>query len=343
MTKVAYIHGTPFQDSIPSDEWGQRAALVPRAQYIAYDEMTEGGLKLALLREQLEILSNFYQDNVQYKTALDRVSQALEGNRVSGFYSGGTTPMLDAVNKTITKALQKTQPAVGLVPLENCNRSNSEFAADPRYKDIKSCLFCKPIRERYQDRCENLNYYPTVLNEHLEGSAHHMLYKFVKYPNLEPNVVSTKSVLHATAIDELSKLSGLNRDNMASWYRNGVMRGNTKVGLNPMQPEQTIQNFKDSIQAGVGEPLTIAALTLLISAIASAVGGTIALIQKLRASDQVSFENTVRGAGNPSWGPDKGDFQNGANSGVEEESGGFAGSNLLLPLGLGAAAYLLLK
>lgn len=339
MTKVAYIHGTPFQDSIPTDEWAQRAALVPRAQYIAYDEMTEGGMKLALLREQLEILSNFYQDNVQYKTALDRVSQALEGNRVSGFYSGGTTPMLDAVNKTIAKALQRTQPAVGLVPLEDCNRSNDAFAADPRYKDIKACLFCDPLRKRYQDRCENLNYYPTVLNEHLEGSAHHMLYKFVQNPNAEPNTVSTKAVLHATAIDELSKLSGLNRENMTAWYRNGVMRGNTKVGLSPMQPEQTITSFKDSVQTGVGEPLTIAALTALITAIVSAVGGTIALIQKLRASDQVAFENTVRGAGNASWGPEKKDWLNDGAGG----STGLSSSNLLLPLGLGAAAYLLLS
>lgn len=339
MTKVAYIHGTPFQDRIPSDEWAQRAALVPPAQYIAYDEMTEGGMKLALLREQLDILSSFYQDNVQYKTALDRVSQALEGNRVSGFYSGGTTPMLDAVNKTIAKALQRTQPAVGLVPLEDCNRSNEAFAADPRYKDIRSCLFCDPIRKRYQDRCENLNYYPRVLNEHLEGSAHHMLYKFVQNPNAEPNVVATKSVLHGTAIDELSKLSGLNRENMTAWYRNGVMRGNTKVGLNPMQPEQTISSFKESIQAGVGEPLTVAALTLLISAIASAIGGAVKLIQQLRASDQVAFENTVRGAGNASWGPEKGDFQSGG-AGSEQDSG-FAGSNLLLPLGLGLGAYFL--
>jgi len=47
-------------------------------------------------------------------------------------------------------------------------------------------------------------------------------------------------VLHVGAIDAISDISDISRNNLRLWLRNGVLRKNAEAGAGALQPESTI-------------------------------------------------------------------------------------------------------
>lgn len=322
----------PAMSGVPQDEWRDRAILVPKARPINFGLLTEGETKLALVQEQAEILASYYPEVPALYDGARQLDNILRSGLHDGMHLPPGTP--DFVRKAVEVARKKTNPNMGIftkprmsnspglgeVPLLNCNlaRNSGESRAHHR------------MRERV---CNEKNEDVRLLNSFLERTAHHLMYEFAK-GNI-PARVTTKQVLHRNAVSTFTELFEFPRDNMVSWLRNGVLRYNIQNNAPPLQPEETISRLGESFAAGIGEPLTIAAVTGIIAAVSAAAGATARLIADLKAERQNRIRNTAQGIGTPTFGPEKEDFEGGGGL-----LGGNSGTGILL-IGGAAAFYFL--
>lgn len=351
MTKLTYIHGIP--GGIPANEYADRARQVPRKGYINFSTLTEGELKLALSLEQAEMLASFYPEDKAYRQISDTLRSAL--------YSGVHGPVGDRLasdnaanayaRRIISAARVKRGPAAKFITDRDSTISGPN---DPILKRPEDCgrepgrilgIF-NNNKQKAWEACMDQVGYQNLLNKKLEDSAHHILYNFEQNPNAAPNTVAAKKVLHATAIYKWSEITGISADNIALWVRNGVMRVNTKQGLDPMQPEASIDLMRVAIPekyaSGVGvlDPVSLAALTKLITAIIAAVGATAGLLASLKAKDQLRFQSSLGDMGLPPFGPEESDWLTDGQGKTAQQQGIF-NSNLLIPVAGAAAAYLI--
>lgn len=352
MTKLTYIHGLPGPGYVPANEFADRARQVPKKGYINFSTLTEGELKLALALEQAEMLASFYPENKEYRGIVDTLRDAL----YLGVHGPAGQRSADTANVYARRiiALARTQPGPA-AKLITDRESTLKGPNDPIYKNpLQECgqppgkilgVF-NTKKQKAWETCMDQIGYQNLLNKKLEDSAHHILYNFEKNPNNAPNSVAAKKVLHATAIYKWSEITGISADNIELWVRNGVMRGNTKQGLDPMQPEGSIELMRNAIPekyatgVGVIDPVTLAALTKLITAIIAAVGATAGLISSLKAKDQLRFQSSLSDMGLPPFGPEENDWiTNGQGKTAQQQ--GILSSNILIPAAGAAAAYLI--
>jgi len=352
MTKLTYIHGLPGAGYIPANELQDRSRNVPAKGYINFSTLTDGELKLALALEQVQMLAAFYPENKEYRGIADTLRDALYMG-VHGPAGEHYARVANAyAQRLIAIARNKPGPAAKLItdrettlkgpndpivknPLQECGREPGKILGVFNHK-----------KQKEWETCMDQIGYQNLLNKKLEDGAHHILYNFEKNPNSAPNAVAAKKVLHSTAIYKWSEITGISPENIELWVRNGVMRGNTKQGLDPMQPEASIDLMRNGIPekyaSGVGviDPVTLAALTKLITAIIAAVGATATLIKSLQVKDQLRFQSSLSDMGLPPFGPEENDWITDG-QGKTAQQQGILSSNLLIPAAGAAAAYLI--
>ena len=374
MTNIAYIRGIDQANDIPKQ-------VAPAAVYDPR-QMSKGEFKLALLQDQLRILGEYYGNNDQLQAA-----SKLRDYLAAGFHNLPTAMVgssLPAINKAIKAAKKMNAPAgtilirenkaggltesalagligqasIGdvLIPYQDCDQF-IEFGPDNPYDPYGST---SPVNylPGYNE-CKKTEQYITLLNQRLTPSSHHLLYEYTTGQG-DPATVAAKRVLQRVAVSGIAQISGLDREALRGWLRNGIMRSNMSQDLPPFQPEETynliLQNANsiDSLGAAPVLPIileTIKLLTKLFSAIAAA-ATTAALLRALIPTDRQRLENIATGIGNPTFGPEKGDFEGfgapGSGGPGGPGSGGpgsglFDGDNskILIPAAA-AAAFLLL-
>lgn len=298
MTKISYIHG------LPKDELADRAKQVPAAKHIPFGGMTEGELRLHLLQEQLLILGNYFPEVKEYREAQDEISNVLyAGVHGIAHLSGATT---DITRYNIATARQLNYPAIksgyGLGQLEaaDCSqhgRFKQNFWGKLRFVgDLDAYL-----------ACQNQNDFVEIFNNHLEKSSHHLLYNYVVDANTTPQTVASKSLLHRLAVDKLASVSGISKSNVQTWMRNGIMRNNAMQGTQPYSPEDSIDVLSKGYGVGVGEPVSAA---IIIKAVIAAIGAITALVASMKPTPQEEFRSTLTNIGLESFGPEKQDWQN---------------------------------
>lgn len=387
MSKVSYIHGPFAERSrsegIPQNEMRDRAKGLPARSFVDYSALTDGEMKLILAYEQFRILSAYYPEAREARRSAELLKDALfmglhgPKNRLSGtdqaqvrrlieqarartapaaFVMDGRASILQGIGDVIDR---DTPPIVNDWGRDGNGTGSAIDATLPPMPAFtqKDCgkkptgpFKNKERREAY-DLCAQQNQYVRLLNEKLEKSGHHILYSFNDKPNQSPQVVTVKTVNHRAAIEKWNEITGLSKDNIRNWIRVGIMRNNARVGVEPYQPEQTIAVFKEGViaknQKGVGEPLTIAAIVAIISAITAAAGATAALINSLSARDSLRFKSSLGDMGLPSFGPEEGDWLdqliNDLTGGDGTSTGGFDIKQLIIPAALATGAYFLLK
>jgi len=348
MTKVTYIHGAP---SVPQDEQTDRGQNVPNQRYINAGAMTSGELKIALLREQANIMANYYPEVPEFKQA----EQELENVLFQGLHDINMTGYgSETARRAIRQAKRKTRPAAGyftrsreisgIIPAEDCQQyvidEGSIYSETPEYQKCK-------------ERNEEIN----ILNDHLEDSAHHLLYEYLENRNAAPGVVVSKSQDHRNAISVIAELFEFDRENVELWVRNGIIRNNAQEGTQPFQPEKTINILKEEVPAasiGGGEYSAelrgafLVALPIILKAIAGAVLATATLIGAIKQQKAARIRNTAQGIGSYTFGPEEGDWKNQPGGNGPGTGPGLNTSDLLsnenLPLILGGlGAFLLLR
>jgi len=351
MTKLTYIHGLPGAGYVPVNEFADRARNVPRKSYINFSTLTAGELKLALALEQADMLASFYPENREFGQIAETLRNALYigVHGPSGEKYVSSTPN-EYARQIIRIARNQRGPAAKYItdrentlqgpdnpilknPLQECGRPPGKILG----------VFNNKKQQEWETCMDQIGY-QNLLNQKLEPSAHHILYNFEKNPNSAPNSVAAKKVLHATAIYKWAEITGISSDNIALWVRNGVMRGNTKQGLEPMQPEASIDLMRNVIPAkyesgvGVIDPATITLLIKLLGAIVAAVGATATMLKSLKAKDQLRFQSSLSDMGLPPFGPEENDWITDGQGRTAQQQG-ILSSNILIPAAGAAAAY----
>lgn len=348
MTKVSYIHGTPEQNRAPQK--------VAQRRFVNFGNMTDGELRLALISEQLRIQAEYYGLD-EYNAAANRLESALKAGIGSTKLSPGAMPgkLAAAIDREIARARWMKRPAAGsfenrttegihgpLIPLEDCDQYKIwDDSRDPRYEG-QQVQYDTPESLACYSRNRSIR----LLNNHLEGSAHHLLYEYLG--NNVRNTVAAKRVLHQNAVSKLAEITELDRTNLRLWMRNGVMRANATAGTDPLQPEDTAELLRLSALEGssVGAlPALIAALPAILSALAGAVAATAALINGMQERKRQQMLLAAQGIGTSTFGPNQNDWPNGGGNGSGNEGGNDDDSNNdnLLPLLLAGGAFLMLK
>lgn len=343
-TKVSYIHGATSSQSIPKGK--------ARRRFVDYSKLTEGELRLSLMAEQLNILAEYYGRD-EYKALEQRVISAVQ----AGIHGPTSVTMVSGkrgqiIAREIAKARRLTRPAAGtfsqsrnlqigvngLIPVENCDDLR-EFVED------QYGLGWGTWEETAESRaCREQNEQLDLLNDHLEGSAHHLLYEYLT--NTTEPTPAAKKVLHRNAVSTLASITNVSRENLRLWLRNGVMRNNVNFGADPIQPEDVIDTLAAAGTDASVNGAFLAILPALIAAISGAVVATVSLIQGLRSEKRQQLISTAQGIGNMTFGPEQNDWSGGnfqTNNPPPPEGGDILGGDNLPYLLLGGAALLMMK
>jgi hypothetical protein len=350
MAQISYIHGFPFEES----EVKERSALVPPPRFIDFSTMTSGELNLFLIREQLDILRNFYMDTKKGK-AFDMGFNLLTDTIHRGVHKindiGGNIPSeIYPILKSIRQAKSRTEPASGLktnvtigsvIPILDC----PEFV---HKNDWSGTSAEYAVYQKNRKNCLDENDWRRLLNEHMEPMAHHPIYEFVSNPNAVPQVVTSKSVLHRLAISNIHTFTKISRDNIRLWQRNGIMRHNAKKGAGVLSPEKSIEAIKQAQDDNISG-LQIAVVIAVLKAVAAALtaaGLFIAALKNKQPSAEQLFKTSLQGWGTPDYGAEKTDWEKHKESQFDKSDGKFlenilSDENMPLLLAVGSGLLLL--
>lgn len=352
MSRTTYIHG------IPQNEYADRSKFVPQQRVINYGKLTVGETRIALAAEQARILAGFYPDMPEFLKGAEALENILHGGLHQGLHLALGTP--DFVRRAIGQSRGKTAPEGGamwsgiqgragigespLIPYDDCDAMMtkipnyySQIPDDYTLEDNANSMACR-----------SRNGEIVTMNKYLEPSAHHILYEYLQNVNEQPTQVITKSVLHRNGVSAISRTFSFDRENLALWLRNGVMRNNTKQGIAPLQPEETILAFSQANSqniSGIGvEPVstllaTVKIISGIITAIIGAASATLTLLASMKAMRSNEVKAAAQGIGTPTYGPEKTDWPAGYNpNNLQTTTESSLLSNDKLPLLLGAGA-----
>jgi hypothetical protein len=375
MTKVKYISG------IPQGEYMQRGANIGPQPYVPYTSMTVGEMKLALLKQQATLYAQIYPEVGEYQQAVSMLSNALNAGVSNGIKFIGAVPdELQKIARAIDRAKNQTDPAVGkfmgprtslseginadpIVPVVyreyDCVQKAAEWT-NQFYNQNKDWDWYEKVAKitkkaeyaRYlgfKAECETKKYFEILLNERLEKSSCHMLYK--QMPGDFTPAIGTqalnKKIFQVLGIEALANSSELKKDLLSMWTEVGIQRSNAVNGNAPygsfissamLTPDpQKWANVAKEKQAKIGEPITITigAVTALVVAIGTALAEAAKLRRGVEEKKQFAF-SAAQGFGSAAISPEQNDF-------LQQGSGGGMDRNLLLYGGLALGAYLILK
>lgn len=107
MTKISYIHGP-----VPVDEFSDRAKEVRPSAYFNPLALTEGGAYLRLMRDQVQVLSDYYPENRTFRKGLAMIDNQLHrGIHGPTVYMGSVDRALYPVVRAIDVYKAQRQPA----------------------------------------------------------------------------------------------------------------------------------------------------------------------------------------------------------------------------------------
>lgn len=290
-----------------------RKGVVPKKNFINTLQWTDGEIGAALLYERLNIMYSatgkreYLKNKETLKDILFVGLHSPDGkNKIQKL-----APDVAAKIKSLStkRKVRREKKKVGindpLIPLQDCDSKTLEWlsgnpAAMQAYQLTGNYTNFPIYRE-----CLEENNSISLLNNHFEESAHHLLYEYVSNPNSKPQTVATKSVLHKIAMDKIAEITDLDRGNLRSWARNGILRNSASRGF-MLSPEESIQGLEQAQREGIGFP--VPAIIALISAIAAAATKVVLLIGAMEQSRANQLRQAAQGIGTPGFGPQKQDW-----------------------------------
>lgn len=124
MTRISYIHGP-----VPVDEFRDRAKEVGKPDYINPLVLTDGGMYLRLMRNQVKTLAQYYPEDKKYRKGLALIDNALHrGIHGAVPYIGAVEPSLYPVMRAIDVYKLRRQPAMRQAALSGSWRDESLVA-----------------------------------------------------------------------------------------------------------------------------------------------------------------------------------------------------------------------
>lgn len=386
MTQVSYIQGAP---KVPANEMADRGQEVSMYKtYLPYLGLTEGELSLMLLREQLKVYASAYPDFPQYKNAFNLVNKALYSG-VHGYHLISSIPdVLNPIASLIANAKENTAIVGGdlfavrdisksihigddpIVPIttKDCKwlatvaigrkyygASPSKWPSTAKWESInlndQSTIGDKK-REwlKLIDECEFRKDMEKLLNDKLESSSYHLLYKNVNsaYPPVSGSAMNLKRILHNSGIETLANAAGVSAQNLDAWTEIGILRAGAKTELGAVgsiesgfyiaasgqevEYQKYVQWSSGQHMHGIGiAPAILAAIVALVSAALAAAASIVSSVNGMKVAAMAS----AQGFGTTAYSAEKGDL--GKNVDVPGSN-----DNLLTYLAIGVGAYFLL-
>lgn len=363
MTKISMVHGLPGRTSI------NRPARIPQASFVPFSRLTEGEARMALMDRQLQILSLTDPVNAgQYNQARGIVNSVLDADLHSvspaQLNGVGQGRYVSKVTQLVADATRLTQPAMipqapkisG--PLDFIEKMKANAQGPPpgetyeqayqrllnRYQDCKRGVYKKNwaksgtvkdaiVRQQCAEeiRARELLEYEKAINDRFEAGGYGIMYLFSpaadgnKFGNLaakRQRYIEIRSGLHA--------LTGISKDNLTTMAANGILAAGPQL-----KPEEAYVGWRDSALAGIGEPLTIAAITGIIIAIGGAAKALAALFGKVSPEDKVAY--ALPQTFDDTLAPNQDDFEGGAPTATAPSA---ASMNWILPVLLGGGLLL---
>jgi hypothetical protein len=322
MTEISHLHGVPnIRTKVSRPSVGQAFASGPRNVVnprIDISNLTQGELKIALLKANLSIQANYYGDPTGEISKgiffLDQAEQnGLENFKVIGHVDPIFNGLIDSILSAKSRHIQQVQavaklkqeigisgphPWSGLVSeedLKKCIQSASPEEANFWYrnfngnpyinysgKDYKlSGKFAECFFQAKQKQWARNNIFE---KEGFKKGSPSLLYEFAApYRSAMNGTGQTKTVLHQSYVDSFAYISGIDRDNVSLYARNGVMYTAALNKIPDISPDYAIKALSEGYQykgqPGIGEPISLtiaiigmiqAALPLIISVVKSA-------------------------------------------------------------------------
>lgn len=327
MAEIHYISRQASNQAISQispDEYADRGKEVPDQTPLDYSTMSDGGLRLRLLREQISIFEGFYPEKravyQQGKNLIDRALRDGVNNLGKGWFTGPLPPEVQVLAEQMIRAKFLDAPA-GLIRTPKSDTTLVNVNGVGELIPVPDCDSLIGFRSAADiQKCNSQREDIIVMNKHLEKNGLHVLYLFEERPNAQPPLVTTKSLLHRTAVSTIHNITDLGVENLRLWLRNGVLRNTAQGGMTPTQPEEGIYLLKTygpnagaptggtntGKLNGIGDPVT---LTLaLIGLIGTAIGAAAALVKEWQATKRARLLAAAQGFSTPEFGPEKDDF-----------------------------------
>lgn len=249
MTKISYIQG------IPQNEAHDRGNNTTGAGYIPYLSLTEGEMRLELLRQRMQLFSQYYPDVPEYRKAVSMIENVLHAGIHGGVSFMGSIPdEIQHVARVIAQAVGQTRPATGgqiigresisgIIPVGD-SEARKKACLDTVRKTVFNLLpnnfdpknFPQPniIPQEAYDCWTNFEI-EQLYNDYLEKIGLHTVYNRISQSySKTPSRVFTKSILHDSGISGLANVANINYSLISDWMENGVMQKNALLGLGPI-------------------------------------------------------------------------------------------------------------
>lgn len=333
-TRISYLSGIGADQTPLTIQSGNAIAKQP---YIEYLGMSEAKLLVTLGKRSQEIrLSTIpnHPDAAAWQRNIQRANDFLSGKGGAVTMAGTDTAVDRQFIQFLDYAQDKTHASFmhGMhgdpLSMEDCGRSTGTWDYDdqnnwvyfPANPDFYNCSMRNAKKKGVQD----------ALNEYLEKSGHHVLYNFIGNLNDTTNIVAQKGFLHQNYVQEIKTISGLSRDAVLLWIRNGIEDANARKGLGILNPEATIQKLMEgagddrfdienpSQFPNIGiDPVTVGLIIALCVLLVKAQAVALSFILALKQKDATIFTATALNLlGTEKASPNaKTDFNIGTNNG----------------------------
>lgn len=356
MTRISTIHG------IPPDEYAERGAMVQPSGYIPYLSLTQGEMELFLAMQRNKILAQWYGvDAPQYQQAVTMLQNALYQDIRNGVHFVGAIPdNLQNVARLINRAQRQNAP-VSNTPFFRASKMAGIGASPIDFKArFEACMKhaenanSKAEADRRRRVCLTMARVEKILNDGIENSAHHMLYKSIPADFTIPSRVDTKRILHQTGVEGMAIVAKMSAHYMYQWVENGVIGKNASGGVGPYSSPVTSFALSPDADALVAKyeknlPLNkkkgkiqgihgFAAAVPIIVALVGAAASAAATILKALRSEEAYAMSEARGFGTTAWGGNPNDWILASGNQPVNSS-----NNTLFILGIGLAAILILS
>ncbi|MGL5131990.1 MAG: hypothetical protein ACRC78_05640 [Planktothrix sp.] len=352
----------------------ERGLNVKPNTYLPYTRMTEGQMKLALLKQQADVYAQYYPEMAEYRQASVMLENALyrgEAYNISGI---NYRPMLMQVGREIERSQKIFKPAskvyiqpenginadiVDIINVSNPNDCDKYATDQTNLKEGKKLATWQykampfgGLKGRWlQHRaiCEVSIEIEKILNSTLDDGAYHMLYKSLPSKLLYPAAVETKKILHGGGVQGLALAAEVAKGLMDGWVETTILKNNANRGVGPVGSAISgvyLSEDRDNLAEAVNQIInptngigavgvTIVAVTALVTAVAGAIGAAAKMQAELNKKKS-GVLNVAQGFGTAAYNPDTTDWNKGAT-----QSNNTPNNNLLLLGAAGLGLYFL--
>ena len=360
MTKISYIHG------IPVNEYAQRGQGIGKLGYVPYLSLTQGEMRLQLLRQRMLLFSRFYPEATEYSQAVAMIDNALTAGVHRGINFIGAIPdELQQVARIISASVDMTRPAASgiIVGRESVMNGVGEIirTADST-KRLNECIKIvnsnakyntnENVRKESLRRCQTLFEIERLYNDYLERVGHHTVYNRLNLNFSFPSRVDTKQLLHNAGIEGMANAAEINQSLVSDWVENGVLIKNSTIGaglLGSIETSFAISPDPDAQYAQYSHWLTdpkkgkigvlpAAAIVAIVTAISAVVVAALDFLTKLQQQKAYAMSE-ARGFGTSAYSADKTDWLTGQTQPPLEPQN----DKTLMYAAMGLGAYLLLN